>query len=149
MFETHTIDEKADSDVHETERAATSLLAQNDLKRLARKAIPVVYCNRLTSASLLIEESQYFSSCLFASGFFMCHNSIRCGNQNVTELTTGQQVYNPLFDFTVLDIKAGGNDTTLVQASRQLDYNLVGSMIINDLELSNIACSIKYGKRTR
>ena len=37
----------------------------------------------------LIKESQYFTSRLFTTCFIMRHDTIRCGNQNVTKLTRG------------------------------------------------------------
>lgn len=90
-------------------------------------------------ACLLIEKAQNLSSRLFTTSFFVGHDSI-CGRQdNVTELTTGQKVDNPLFDFGVLDIESRADDTTLVQSAIELDNNLICSVIINDFKFPNVS----------
>jgi hypothetical protein len=92
---------------------------------------------------LLVEEAQYFPSSLFASGFFMSQDT-ECGRQkNVTELTTGEQIHNPFLDFAIFDVEARGNNTTLVEASGQFNDNLAGSVIVDDLEFTNVSwCSM-------
>jgi hypothetical protein len=96
----------------------------------------------------LIKESQYFASSSFAPRLFVGQNSIRGRNQNVTKLTTGQQIDDPLFKFTVFDIETRRNYTALVETSRQLNDNFVGSVIINDLEFTNVTCSMTVRQKS-
>ena len=56
------------------------------------------------------------------------------------KLTRGQQVDHPLFNLRRLDIEPRRDDTALVEATRQFDDNLVGSVVINDFEFSNVSC---------
>ena len=80
----------------------------------------------------------------------MRQNAVRRGQDNVTELTTGQQVDDPFLNFAVFDIEARADDTALVQAARQFNHNLVGSVIIDNFEFTNISCKLEchrsYGK---
>jgi hypothetical protein len=66
-------------------------------------------------------------------------NAVRRGQDNVTELTTGQQVDDPFLNFAVFDIETRADDTALVQTARQFDHNLVGSVIIDNFEFTNIS----------
>ena len=86
----------------------------------------------------LIEESQYFASRLFASGFFVGHDPVGSTDENVTKLTRGKKIDNPLLDLIDLDIETGTNHTTFIDASSQFHDNLAGSVGVNDLEFSNV-----------
>lgn len=96
----------------------------------------------------LVEETQYFSSRLFASRFFVGHDPVRSTDQNVTELTRRKKIDNPLLEITNLDIKPRANDTALVDAASQFNDNLAGSVIIDNLEFSNVTCDRSYGRVT-
>ena len=97
----------------------------------------------------LVEESQYFSSRLFASGFFMGHDPVGGTDENVTKLTGRKKIDNPLLNLIDLDIETGTDNTTFIDASSQFHNNLAGSVVVNDLEFSNVTCSRPYGKGNR
>jgi hypothetical protein len=61
------------------------------------------------------------------------HDSVRSGQNDVTELTGWEEVHNPLFDFIGLNIEARADDTALVDAPIELNDDLSSSVIINDL----------------
>ena len=86
-----------------------------------------------------VEESQDFASCLFTTRLFVGHDSIGCGQDNMSELSTGQKIDHPLFQFTVGAVESGGDNTTLVETSIQLDHNLLRTMIVNNFEFGNVA----------
>jgi hypothetical protein len=69
------------------------------------------------------------------------HDAGRCGEHDVTELTRGQQVDNPLLEVAELDVVAWGDDTALVQAAVELDDDLAVAVIIDLLKLANVACA--------
>ena len=46
---------------------------------------------------------------------------------------------NPLLKLTELDVVAGRNAASLVDASVELDHNLAGAVVVDLLELSNVA----------
>ena len=86
----------------------------------------------------LIKESKDFSTRLSSSSFFMRHYAIGGWKKNMTELTGGQEVHNPLFNFIHLYIKTRTDNSNLVNTTNEFYNNLVGAMIINNLKLSNI-----------
>lgn len=80
---------------------------------------------------------------MLGTSFFVIHDTSRGGQDDVTELTSGQQVSSPLFDLTNLDVETGRDNTTLVKTTVKLDNNLTGTMVIDLLELTNITCKKK------
>lgn len=92
----------------------------------------------MRKAGFLVEVTENLTTSVLAASFFVVHDTIGGGHDQETELTSGQQVTNPLFDFVELDIEAGRDDTTLVQATVQLDDNLASAMVINDFEFTNV-----------
>lgn len=69
----------------------------------------------------------------------MRQNAVGGRQDNVTELTTGQQVDDPFLNFAVFDIEARADDTALVHTARQFNDNLVGSVIVDNFEFTNIS----------
>ena len=57
----------------------------------------------------------------------------------MSELTRRQEIYDPLFEFSVVNIEAGGDDTTLIKASDQFNYDFVGAVIIDNFEFANVS----------
>ena len=73
----------------------------------------------------------------------MIHNAQRRCHDNVTELTRREQVVGPLFNRSQSQIETGRNHSALVEPSNELDNNLPAAMIIDNLELTNVAYSPK------
>lgn len=69
----------------------------------------------------------------------MVHDSSGGGQDDVAELTGGQQLDNPLLEVTELDVVAGGDDTSLVETAVQLNDDLTGAVVVDLLELSDVA----------
>ena len=57
----------------------------------------------------------------------------------IPELSTWQQVVDPLLHLWKLDVESRADDTALVQATIELDDNLAGTVVVDDLELGNVA----------
>ena len=72
-------------------------------------------------------------------GLLVVHDPTGRCQDDEPKLSAGQQVVGPLFDLVDGNIKARRDDTTLVKSSRQIDHNLPGSVIVNHLELSDVA----------
>ena len=68
----------------------------------------------------------------------MSHDTEGCTQDDVTKLTRRKEVHNPVLDLANLDIESRANDSTLVQTSVELNYNLVGAMIVNNGKFSNV-----------
>ena len=87
----------------------------------------------------LIKESKDFTTSLFATTFFVIHDSGRSSQDQVSELTGRQEVVDPGFDILLLDVESRRDDTSLVDSANQLNYNLSRSMIINDFKFTNVS----------
>ena len=70
---------------------------------------------------------------MLPSCLFMVHDSSRCGEDDISELSAGQEIVGPLFNFSDGNIKPWGDDTTFVESTIQINNNLASTMIINDL----------------
>jgi hypothetical protein len=92
---------------------------------------------------------------VLASGLLVVHDTSRCCENHVSELTRWQKLDNPLLKVTEADVVSWGDDTSLVESGKplayenkediedyipsvQLDDNLARSVVINFLELANI-----------
>jgi hypothetical protein len=69
----------------------------------------------------------------------MVHNAGRGGENDVAELTRWEQLDNPLLQVTESDVVAGRDDTGLVETTVELDDNLAVAVVINLLELADVA----------
>lgn len=77
---------------------------------------------------------------MLSTGLLVVHDTSRGGEDNVAELTGGQQLDNPVLEVGETDVVAGRDDTSLVETAVQLDDNLAGAVVIDLLELANVAC---------
>lgn len=71
-------------------------------------------------------------------GLLVVHDTSRGGENDVTELTGGKQLDNPLLHVAELDVVAGGDDAGLVDAAVELDDDLAVAVVIDLLELANV-----------
>lgn len=76
---------------------------------------------------------------MLASGLLVVHDTGRGGQDDVAELTGREQLDNPLLELGEADVVAGGDDTGLVEAAVELDDDLAGAVVIDLLELANVA----------
>ena len=86
----------------------------------------------------LVEEAEDLTTGVLGASLLVVHDSQRRCHDNVTELTRRQQVAGPLLDLAKLQVEAGGNDTTLVDAAHELHNHLTAAVIIDDLKLPDI-----------
>ena len=66
-------------------------------------------------------------------------NRERTHQDDETELTSREQQVDPVLNLVDRDVVAGRDDAGLVKTSVQLNDNLARAMIIDDLELANVA----------
>lgn len=69
-------------------------------------------------------------------------NTVGSGQDNVTKLSGRQNLAGPFFQILQSDIKSWGNDSAFVKSTQQLDDDLIASMVINELEFSNVSISL-------
>jgi hypothetical protein len=92
----------------------------------------IITCN-------LVEETKDLSGNVLAAGLFVVHDTGGGGEDDVTELTRWEQLDNPLLHVAELDVVAGRDDTGLVDAAVELDDNLAVAVVVDLLELANVA----------
>jgi hypothetical protein len=73
------------------------------------------------------------------TSLLVVHDAGRGGQDNVAELTSREELDNPLLEVGETDVVAGVDDTGLVDAAVELDNNLAGAVVVDLLELANVA----------
>ena len=76
---------------------------------------------------------------MLAASLLVVHDTSGGGQDDVTELTRRKELDDPLLDIAKLDVVAGGDDTGLVDAAVKLDDDLAVAVVVNLLELGNVA----------
>lgn len=93
----------------------------------------------LTPRSRLVEETNDLSGDVLATGLLVVHDTSRGGEDDVAELTGGQQLDNPLLEVGETDVVAGRDNTSLVETAVKLDDDLAGAVVVNLSELGDVA----------
>jgi len=76
---------------------------------------------------------------VLATSLLVVHDTSRGGQDEETELTRGQELGGPGLEVTELNGVARVDDTALVQTTVELDDDLTGAVVVNLLELANVA----------
>jgi len=114
--------------------------------------IPFPYTPPFITSFPLVEESDDLSCNVLASGLLVVHDTGRGGEDDVTELTSREELDNPFFEIWEADVVSGRDDTSLVQARMcvsmsfpngrqldipaiELDYNLARAVVVDFLKL--------------
>ena len=94
------------------------------------------FCDPIDNS--LVEEANDLASNVLPASLLVVHDTSRGGEDNVAELTGGQQLDDPLLEVGETDVVAGGDDTGLVQAAVELDDDLAGAVVVNLLEFADV-----------
>ena len=86
-----------------------------------------------------IEEPDDLARHMLPPRLLVIHDASRCGENNVAELTGRKELHDPLLEVSKLNVVSGGDNTSLVQATVELDDNLAVAVVINFLEFTNVA----------
>ena len=76
---------------------------------------------------------------MLAASLLVVHDTGGGGQDDETELTGGKELDDPLLNIAELDVVAGGDDTGLVDAAVELDDDLAVAVVVDLLELANVA----------
>jgi hypothetical protein len=90
-------------------------------------------------AQCLVKETDDLAGNVLAPGLLVVHDSSGGGEDDVAELTRWEELDNPLLEVVELDVVARADDTGLVEAAVELDDNLAVAVVVDLLELSNVA----------
>eukprot|EP00512_Aurantiochytrium_limacinum_P006350 CAMPEP_0171519688 /NCGR_PEP_ID=MMETSP0959-20130129/6037_1 /TAXON_ID=87120 /ORGANISM="Aurantiochytrium limacinum, Strain ATCCMYA-1381" /LENGTH=183 /DNA_ID=CAMNT_0012059149 /DNA_START=649 /DNA_END=1201 /DNA_ORIENTATION=- len=89
-----------------------------------------------------VEEAKDLASGVLSASLLVVHDTSGGRQNNVAELTGGEEVTHPLLDIANLDVKAGADNTALVQAAGQLNNNLARAVVVDHLELADVAVGL-------
>ena len=92
--------------------------------------------------SRLVEEADDLAGNVLATGLLVIHNTGGGGQDDIAELTGGQQLDDPLLEVGETNVVAGGDDTSLVETAVQLNNNLARAVVVDLLELANVAVTL-------
>ena len=87
----------------------------------------VMTCSTRGSSSAdrrLVEETNDLAGNVLAAGLLVVHDTGGGGQDDVTELTRGKELDNPLLHVAELDVVAGGDDTSLVEAVKRKESQM-------------------------
>lgn len=94
----------------------------------------------------LVEETDDLAGDVLSPGLLVVHDTSGGGEDNVTELTRWQELDDPLLEVTELDVVAGRDDASLVQTAVELDDDLAVAVVVDLLELADVACNGKSAR---
>ena len=72
-------------------------------------------------------------------GLVVVQNALGCGQDEVAELSGGEDVGGPSLKVVQRDIEPGGDDAALVDSSEELDDDLSRSVVVNDFKFSDVS----------
>ena len=104
----------------------------------ASKRSGLVIC-RLAKANRSVEETEDFSTDMLGTGLVMVHDALVGGEDEHAELTRGEDGVREVLELSQRQIEAGRDDTALVEATVEVDDDLAGASVIDDLELVDVA----------
>lgn len=113
------------------------------IPRYAEPCGEVTSSARVSSTLRLVKEAQNLSSDVFSPRLLVIHDASRRGEDDVAELTRRQKLDDPLLHVTELDVVAGADDARLVKAAVELDNDLAVPVVVDLLELANVACNVE------
>lgn len=88
----------------------------------------------------LVNETEDLASNVLPAGLLVVHDTSRSGKDDVAELTGRKELVDPGLDVINLDVETGGDDTNLVKTAVKENSDLTGTVVINELEVLNVAC---------
>jgi hypothetical protein len=86
-----------------------------------------------------VEETEDFATNVLGTSLVVVHDTLVGGKDNDTELTGGKDSVGEVFELAEGEIEAGGDHTALVQTAVQVDNDLAGTGVIDDLKLVDVA----------
>jgi len=85
-------------------------------------------------------QSDDLASNVLATRLLVVHDAGGGGQDDVAELTRRQELRDPLLEVAELDVVAGADAAGLVDAAVELDDDLARTVVVNLLELADVAC---------
>jgi len=94
----------------------------------------------------LEEESDNLATGVLATGLLVGHETVSGGQDQVSELTGREDIGSELFDLSQGHIETRGDDSALVQSADEVDDDLSGTVVIDDLEITDVLVLLHAGQ---
>lgn len=92
--------------------------------------------------SRLVDVSEDLPTNVLAPGLLVVEDTGRGGEDDLSEGPGREQQVDPVLDVTNGDVVTGGDDTSLVETTVELNDDLAGAMIVDDLELADVSVAL-------
>ena len=115
--------------------------SQMEMSR-GKRPCGMIFLNTHIQSKSSIEETEDLSSDVSVSGLFVGEDSLVGGNNQMTELSRGKNVAGPLLEVFKSQIVSRTDNSAFVDSADQFNNDLLGSVIINDFELSDVAVDL-------
>ena len=89
-----------------------------------------------------VEETEYLSTDLVLSGGLVVHDTLVGGEDDVSELSGWKNLIDELLEILKFEVESWGDDTTLVESSVKINDDLTVSLIIDDLEFTDVSVGL-------
>ena len=99
----------------------------------------MIFLNTCIQSKSSIKESNDLATNVSLPGFLVGEDALVGGDDEVAELPGGEDTVGPLLEVGEGEVVAGGDDSTLVDAADEFHHNLLGPVVIDDLELPDVA----------
>ena len=87
----------------------------------------------------LVEVAEDLASDMLPASFLMVHDTRRGRQDNESEGTGGKHIGHPTLNLVERDTEARRHHTTLVDTAVQLHDNLASAVVIDDVEVADVA----------
>jgi len=91
-----------------------------------------------------VEEAEDLTTDMLGTGLVVVHDTLVGGKDDNTELTRGKDCIAEVLELVEGQIETRRDDTALVEAAVEVDDDLAGAGIIDDLELADVAVSLHH-----
>ena len=93
-----------------------------------------------------VEEAEDLTTDMLGTGLVVVHDTLVGGKDDNTELTRGKDSSAEVLELVEGQIETRRDDTALVEAAVEVDDDLAGAGIIDDLELADVAVSLHHAQ---
>ena len=93
-----------------------------------------------------VEESEDLATDVVVSGLNVVHDALVGGEDDVAELSGGQNLVDELLEVLELEVESGGDHAALVKSSVEVDDDLAVSGIIDHLECVDVTVLLHHAQ---
>ena len=93
-----------------------------------------------------VEESEDLTTDMLLSGLNVIKDTLVSGEDNKSELSGWENLVDELLEILELKVESWGDDTALVKSSVEVNDDLSGSTIIDDLEFVDVTVLLHLSK---